>query len=112
QTSRAPFDRSRQDPGASPSQRRAPMKSHPVRLAFTLIELLCVIAIIALLIGILTPALGRSRDEAKKAAIQAQLQAVATGCEMFLNDEAKYPVSNAAELIDPTGNRNWEIFGS
>src|SRR5262249_37063857 len=67
------------------------------RSGFTLIELLTVIAIITLLIGILTPSLNRARDEAKKAAIKAQLNAVATGLEMFQNDQNRYPPSNAGD---------------
>ena len=76
------------------------------RSGFTLIELLTVIAIITLLIGILTPSLNRARDEAKKAAIKAQLNAVATGLEMFQNDQQKYPPSNAGDMsnFDPARN--------
>jgi prepilin-type N-terminal cleavage/methylation domain-containing protein len=85
------------------------MKSTSRRTGFTLIELLTVIAIITLLIGILTPALGRARDEAKKAAIKAQLNSIATGCEMFLNDESKYPFSNAAEYSGFDPARDWEV---
>lgn len=81
------------------------------RSAFTLIELLTVIAIITLLIGILTPALGRARDKAKETAIRAQLAAIGTGLEMFQNDENKYPFSNAAEYGDLAGGDPWEVNG-
>jgi type II secretory pathway pseudopilin PulG len=51
-------------------------------------------AIITLLIGILTPALGAARDSARKTAIRAQLSAMEVGLESFHGDEGKYPPSN------------------
>lgn len=83
--------------------------SRRTRGAFTLIELLTVIAIITLLIGILTPALGRARDEAKKTAIRAQLQSISTGLEMFQNDQGKYAASNAGEYSGFNPAENWEV---
>ena len=71
------------------------MKRSSNRSAFTLIELLTVMAIITLLIGILTPALGAARDKAKTTAVRAQLNAMEVGLESFNGDESKYPPSNA-----------------
>lgn len=79
------------------------------RGAFTLIELLTVIAIITLLIGILTPALGRARDQAKNAAIKAQLHSIGTGLEMFQGENGKYAPSNAGLYGDTTAMTNWEV---
>jgi len=82
------------------------------RRAFTLIELLTVIAIITLLIGILTPALGRARDQAKNAAIKAQLHSIGTGLEMFQGEQGKYAPSNAGEYSGFQAGEDWEVGNS
>ena len=65
------------------------------RSAFTLVELLTVIAIISLLIGILLPSLSSARDQAKNTKTKAFLKAVETGCELFKNEnEGEFNQSN------------------
>ena len=54
--------------------------------AFTLVELLVVISIIALLVGILLPALGKARDAAKSVVCRTNLHALAIGFRMYLDD--------------------------
>jgi prepilin-type N-terminal cleavage/methylation domain-containing protein len=79
------------------------MNRQTSRNAFTLIELLTVMAIITLLIGILTPALGAARDRARSTAVRAQLNAMEVGLESFHGEEQKYPPSNANLFAkDPT----------
>ncbi len=61
--------------------------------AFTLVELLTVVAIIALLISILVPTVQRAQRQAKEVAIKAQHHGITQGLEMFKSDFGYYPKS-------------------
>ena len=56
------------------------------RAGFTLIELLVVISIIALLIAILLPALGKARDHAKQISCAASLKQISNAAFMYIDD--------------------------
>ena len=60
---------------------------------FTLIELLVVVSIIALLVSILLPALGKARQSAKKVICSTHLNQIGTGIAMYMAEvsEGKYP---------------------
>lgn len=64
------------------------------RRAFSLIELLVTISIIAVLIGILLPTLPLARDAARRVACGATVRSIGQGVELYLQDNRdQYPVA-------------------
>lgn len=68
--------------------------------AFTLIELLIVVAIIAILAAIAVPNFLEAQTRAKVSRAKADMRSVATAIEAYRVDHNNYPL--AAELGDPT----------
>jgi len=64
---------------------------------FTLAELLTVLGIIALLVGLLLPALGWVRRVARETKQKAQLTTIGLALEAFKNDDGDYPPSDGYE---------------
>jgi prepilin-type N-terminal cleavage/methylation domain-containing protein/prepilin-type processing-associated H-X9-DG protein len=69
------------------------MKSHlpRSRSAFTLIELLTVIAIIGILASILIPTVGKVRDSAKDARCKSNLRQVGLATQLYINEMGAFP---------------------
>jgi prepilin-type processing-associated H-X9-DG protein/prepilin-type N-terminal cleavage/methylation domain-containing protein len=71
--------------------------------AFTLVELLVVIGIIALLISILLPALSKAREEAKRTACEAKLRQICMAAQLHTMDHhGYYPLAGVLPGCTPT----------
>lgn len=64
------------------------------KTGFTLVELLTVLAIVAMLVGLLIPSLNLVRNTAKEAKQKAQLTEIGLALTAFRNDHGDYPPSN------------------
>ena len=74
------------------------------RPAFTLVELLVVIGIIALLISILLPSLQMARRTAQRTACAAKLHQMMIAAQMHRQDHADYyPLAGVLPAADPAG---------
>ena len=62
------------------------------RSGFTLIEMLVVIAIIAILAGLLFPAINRALETAKRNQAAADVRSIAGAITMFYNDYGYFPI--------------------
>ena len=68
----------------------------PDRIGFTLIELLVVISIVALLIGLLLPALKKAKESARRAHCLSNLRQISNGLHVYANDsDGHFPPSHA-----------------
>lgn len=79
---------------------------------FTLVELLTVIAIIALLAGLIFPAVISVQDKAKRSKAKSMIQSLSVALKMYQNDFGVYPTdsdvgasSGAAALYTALGQR-------
>ncbi|MCY3022711.1 MAG: prepilin-type N-terminal cleavage/methylation domain-containing protein [Planctomycetota bacterium] len=77
---------------ATASQRRRTLPGH--RAGFTVIEMMVVVAIIAILVGLLVPVVGGVREKAKIKATQTLIEGISTALNRYLTDFDDYPKSN------------------
>ncbi|MDR3402272.1 MAG: type II secretion system protein [Chthoniobacter sp.] len=70
--------------------------------AFTLVELLTVIVIIAILMGLLFPAIGIAKDQARKAEAKTAVTGIVTAVKQYYAEYGKYPLGSLATPASPT----------
>jgi prepilin-type N-terminal cleavage/methylation domain-containing protein len=79
--------------------------------AFTLVELLVVIGIIAILIAILMPALSRARDQANGVKCSANLRQMMTGALLFAQDHKGHLFGNWSDAANPDEDKRDFLAG-
>jgi prepilin-type N-terminal cleavage/methylation domain-containing protein len=91
------------------------MKTHPAlrrASAFTLIELITVIAIIAILMGLLLPYIMEAPQAAKRRQAAVDVQNIVNACRNYKNDYGKYPpIPSAMEAAEGKNDDSIMSFG-
>jgi len=75
--------------------------------AFTLVELLVVISIIALLVGILLPAINKARDNAQVGQAKSNIRNIHTASTMYGNDNGGKQWTGAPENLSSGPDGSW-----
>jgi general secretion pathway protein G len=103
--------------GPQTEQRRKPGSVPSLQRAFTLIEVLVVVAILGILAAIVVPRIMDRPDEAKRVAARADIGAIVQALKLYRLDNGAYPATDqglGALVQRPTTNpvpSNWKQGG-
>jgi len=87
-------------------------QSRRFRGAFTLVELLTVIAIIAILAALLLPVLASAKKHALMVKSRADISGIVQGIQSYNSDYGRYPISPVAQTAALTVNGQFTYGGS
>ena len=87
-----------------------PVRTRDPKRAFTLVELLVVIGIIALLIAILMPALSRARSQANALVCMSNLRSIGQAFVDYSSENKGY-ICPSFNMAPPTGPTNYTAIG-
>lgn len=76
------------------------LRDSKYQAGFTLIEMMIVVAIIAILVSIIVPNFIRARAQAQTAACESNLKEIATALELYETDNDRYPNSGTVDASD------------
>jgi competence protein ComGC len=91
---------------------RATTAPHPQASAFSLVELLVVIGIIAVLLGMLLPALTKSKSQAAKTGCAANLRSLGQMLTLYATNNNGHYIPLGERFVDPDGKPQWRTFGT
>jgi prepilin-type N-terminal cleavage/methylation domain-containing protein/prepilin-type processing-associated H-X9-DG protein len=77
------------------------------RGAFTLIEVLVVVAIIALLVAVLLPALSRARDQVRSVSCRSNMKQLMTGMLLYVNEQKVLPATHSLFWMQILFGQEW-----
>lgn len=81
------------------------MKILSRRSGFSLVELLTVIAIIAILAAIIFPVMGVVKDKARQSECMTNMHQITMALQLFKQDNRKYPTVLSTAALDSSGNQ-------
>ena len=76
--------------------------------AFTLVEMLLVLVILAVLAAIVIPKFSGRAQQAKEAAAKTQIKSIELGLDSYEVDTGSYPSALNSLVEEPNGVQNWK----